>query len=57
MLEQAFADDRVESVIAHTLPEHNASTRVLEKAGFKHEDEIIEEGTTVWRWRIERPPR
>ena len=32
MLAEAFADERVTAVIAHTLPERNASNRVLEKA-------------------------
>lgn len=42
----------VAAVIAHTLPEPNASTRVLEKAGFVRdgwgEDDDVGE---VWRWR------
>ena len=41
------------SVYAHTLPEFNASTRVLEKAGFTRDgwgrDEDVGE---VWRWRV-----
>jgi RimJ/RimL family protein N-acetyltransferase len=33
------------------LPEPNASTRVLEKCGFKKTKELIDpEGTFVWRW-------
>jgi [ribosomal protein S5]-alanine N-acetyltransferase len=36
MLAEAFADDRVTEVIAHTLVERNASNRVLEKAGFQY---------------------
>ena len=41
-------------VRAHTLPEVNASGRVLEKAGFRHLGEVIEpEDGRVWRW--ERP--
>ena len=55
MLDQAFADDRVDSVIAHTLPEHNASTRVLEKSGFGLDGETREGDMTAWRWRLERP--
>ena len=34
MAAEAFADELVTTVIAHTLPEHNASNRVLKKAGF-----------------------
>lgn len=55
MLEQAWADDAVDAVIAHTLPEHNASTRVLEKTGFRHDAVVEEDGQAVWRWRLARP--
>jgi RimJ/RimL family protein N-acetyltransferase len=54
MAEHAWADDRVTALIAHTLPEHNASTRVLEKSGFRHDGEVTENGERVWRWRRER---
>ena len=54
MLEEAFADDRVTAVIAHTLSERNASNRVLEKAGFSFDGEADEDGETVWRWRLAR---
>jgi ribosomal-protein-alanine N-acetyltransferase len=54
MLAEAFADDEVRTVIAHTLPEQNASTRVLERAGFANEGEVTEGEATVWRWRRER---
>ena len=38
-------------VIAHTLPEANASTRVLTKCGFKHLGEVTDpEDGQVWRW-------
>jgi RimJ/RimL family protein N-acetyltransferase len=55
MLDEAFADDTVTAVIAHTLPEHNASTRVLEKAGFSHDGDAEDGGTPVWRHRRDRP--
>ena len=36
---------------AHTLPERNASTRVLEKCGFRCLGEVIDpEDGAVWRW-------
>jgi RimJ/RimL family protein N-acetyltransferase len=36
---------------AHTLPERNASTRILEKAGFEFLGEVIDpEDGPVWRW-------
>ncbi len=54
MLAEAFADERVTAVIAHTLPERNASNRVLEKAGFRFEGDGREGGLTVWRFSLAR---
>jgi [ribosomal protein S5]-alanine N-acetyltransferase len=53
----AFArgSDSVRLVRAHTLPESNASTRVLEKCGFTFVGEVVDpEDGIVWRW--ERSP-
>jgi len=50
MLDEAFADARVDTVIAHTLPERNASNRVLEKAGFHYAGATTERGRQVWRF-------
>ena len=47
--------ERVTAVIAHTLPERNASNRVLEKAGFQFEAEAQEDGEVVWRFSRTRP--
>jgi [ribosomal protein S5]-alanine N-acetyltransferase len=55
MLDEAFADDSVTAVIAHTLPESNASSRVLEKAGFRFHGEAEENGRPVWRYSATRP--
>jgi ribosomal-protein-alanine N-acetyltransferase len=51
----AFADLRVCVVCAHTLPEHNASTRVLQKLGLRFVGlaNDANEGT-VWRWELAR---
>jgi RimJ/RimL family protein N-acetyltransferase len=47
----AFSSGRVRVVRAHTLPESNASTRVLSKCGFRHIGEVIDpEDGLVWRW-------
>jgi ribosomal-protein-alanine N-acetyltransferase len=47
----AAADERVRLIRAHTLPELNASTRVLRKCGFAHIGEVIDhEDGPVWRW-------
>src|SRR5687767_13321412 len=40
MVAEAFADDRVTGVIAHTLPEPNASNHILAKLGFRHEGDV-----------------
>jgi ribosomal-protein-alanine N-acetyltransferase len=55
MVAEAFADDRVTTVIAHTLAERNASNRVLEKVGFTHDGEGAEDGEVVWRYSLARP--
>jgi RimJ/RimL family protein N-acetyltransferase len=47
----AFATGQVQIVRAHTLPETNASTRVLAKCGFRCVGEVIDpEDGPVWRW-------
>jgi ribosomal-protein-alanine N-acetyltransferase len=47
----AQADDHVRQIIAHTMPEANASTRVLKKCGFTFAGEVIDpEDGRVWRW-------
>jgi RimJ/RimL family protein N-acetyltransferase len=47
--------DGVRAVRAHTLPETNASTRVLTKCGFAFEGEVIDpEDGRVWRWVFPR---
>ena len=52
MVREAFAEPAVRSVIAHTLPEPGPSPRVLEKAGFAFDGDVIERGRTAWRFRI-----
>jgi RimJ/RimL family protein N-acetyltransferase len=54
MVAEAFADEDVTAVIAHTLAEPNASNRVLEKTGFRLEGEAEDEGQSVWRFRLAR---
>jgi [ribosomal protein S5]-alanine N-acetyltransferase len=54
MVAEAFADRRVGTVTAHTLPERNASNRVLEKAGFRFDSEARDAGAAVWRFSITR---
>lgn len=52
MVEEASADERVHTVIAHTLAEPNASNRVLEKAGFSRDGQAEEDGTPLWRYAL-----
>jgi [ribosomal protein S5]-alanine N-acetyltransferase len=55
MVAEAFADAEVDVVIAHTLPQRNASVRVLEKVGFRFDGEAEENDKTVWRFSLTRP--
>ncbi len=49
----ALLQPDVQRVHAHTLPEANASTRVLTKCGFRHLGSVVDpEDGPVWRWEI-----
>ena len=51
LVKYAFSNRQVRVVRAHTLPEPNASTRVLTKCGFQRVGEVIDpEDGLVWRW-------
>jgi ribosomal-protein-alanine N-acetyltransferase len=50
----AFRTGKVRVVRAHTLPESNASARVLTKCGFRRIGEVIDpDDGLVWRWEKE----
>jgi predicted PurR-regulated permease PerM/RimJ/RimL family protein N-acetyltransferase len=52
----AFEDDRVTAIYAHTLPDAEASCRVLEKCGFNRDGEVEHpEDGSVWRWVLRKP--
>ena len=52
----AAADPRVRLLRAHTMPEANASTRVLRKCGFMHVGGVVDpEDGPVWRWERSVP--
>ena len=54
LTEFALIQDQVHLVRAHTLPESNASGRVLTKCGFRRVGEVIDpEDGLVWRWEKE----
>jgi RimJ/RimL family protein N-acetyltransferase len=47
----ACSEPRVRTIRAHTLPQANASTRVLTKCGFVHIGPVVDpEDGPVWRW-------
>jgi RimJ/RimL family protein N-acetyltransferase len=53
----AAKNGRVGTVCAHTLPERNASTRVLKKCGFRHVGELTHPTDgLVWRWEKQLDP-
>ncbi|MBA3961961.1 MAG: GNAT family N-acetyltransferase [Chthoniobacterales bacterium] len=53
LIERAVATAQVRVLRAHTLPESNASTRVLEKCGFKFAGEIVDpEDGLIGRWEL-----
>jgi RimJ/RimL family protein N-acetyltransferase len=54
MVTEAFADPAVHRVIAHTLPEHNASNHILRKLGFVFAGDALDRDTPAWRWSAER---
>jgi RimJ/RimL family protein N-acetyltransferase len=51
LLTWAAKNGRVSLACAHTLPARNASTRVLEKCGFRHVGELSHPTDgLIWRW-------
>ncbi len=53
---EAFSSEQVRMVRAHTLPGKSASTRILQKCGFKHCGELDDPTDgPVWRWEIQPP--
>jgi len=55
LTEFAFGDERVNTVIAHTLTQNNASTHILQKNGFTFSGEVDHpEDGVIWRWELKR---
>ena len=53
LIENAFRDERVKLIIAHTLGRDNASTKVLQKCGFEKVREINDpDDGLIWRWEL-----
>lgn len=56
LVDHAFGTKSVNRVLAHTLPEENASTRVLRKLGFVLIEQFTDpEDGTIWKWQLEQP--
>lgn len=48
-----FKDNRVKSIVAHTIGEENPSTKVLTKCGFVKVEEIKDQNEgTIWKWKL-----
>jgi [ribosomal protein S5]-alanine N-acetyltransferase len=55
LIRNAFHHDQVHSIIAQTLGEVNASTRVLVRCGFTRTEEINDpDDGIIWRWQLKR---
>jgi RimJ/RimL family protein N-acetyltransferase len=55
LIAQAFADARVDAVVAHTRAEPGPSTRLLERLGFAPVRALVDlEDGPVWLWRLGR---
>ena len=53
LIDYAKADARVKRIIAHTMPEMNASGRVLIKCGFVKVGDVIDpDDGPVWLWEL-----
>jgi len=55
LVADALAHESVRGVRAHTMTEHNASTKVLMKCGFRFIEEITHpEDGLIWHWELRR---
>jgi ribosomal-protein-alanine N-acetyltransferase len=55
LVSNAFTFPEIKAVCAHTLPETNSSSRVLQKCGFHHVGEATDpDAGPVWRWELKR---
>lgn len=51
----AFAEEGLDRLIAHTLPQENASTKILDRLGFTRAGEAVDhEAGIVWKWERAR---
>ena len=58
LTDYALAHPGVRTVVAHTLPEPNASNRLLQRCGFTFAGEVVDpDDGPVWRWVRHREDR
>jgi len=55
LIENAFRDEKVKAIIAHTLEQDNPSTKILRKCGFEKVKEVNDpEDGLIWQWELKR---
>jgi len=55
LIDHAFQNNEVQSVIAHTLAFENPSTAILKKCGFVKVEEISDpEDGQIWKWELKK---
>lgn len=55
LVKNAFEDEQVNIVQAHTLADKNASSKVLSKCGFQWIEELEDdEDGMIWKWELKR---
>jgi len=58
LVRYALSHETVQTVRAHTLPQSDASARVLAKCGFQRRGEVVDpEDGLVWRWEYQSDGR
>ena len=55
LIAHAFKNNKVKTILAHTLAEDNPSTKVLKKCGFEKVEEINDpDDGRIWKWEFKR---
>ena len=55
LIKNAFRDERVKTIIAHTLGQESPSTKVLQKCGFAKVEKINDpDDGLIWKWELKR---
>jgi RimJ/RimL family protein N-acetyltransferase len=55
LIDNAFSLKQVTAIMAHTLGQVNASTRILTKCGFEKTEEINDpDDGMIWKWELKR---